>query len=110
MRGPSLRDLQRRFWRSLAEEPGGRAVAGDLAELIRPSATLDAGARVAVYADAYFWRLRDVLREDFPRVAALLGPCFEETCRGYLRAHPSEHPSVRHLGRHFAAFLEGADL
>src|SRR5439155_1078841 len=103
---PSLRELQRLFWRSLADAPGGGSPAPGLVELIAPRATLDAGARVGVYADAYCGRLRDVLREDFPHVAALLGPRFEETARGYLRAHPSEHPSVRHLGRMFADFLE----
>jgi len=48
-----------------------------------------------------------VLREDFPRLSALLGPeRFEELARDYLRSHPSEHPSVRHLGRAMAGFLE----
>src|SRR5207244_12026271 len=103
---PSLRELQRLFWRSLADEPGGGAPAPALVELVAPSATLDAGARIGVYADAYFGRLRDVLREDFPHVAALLAARFDETARGYLRAHPSEDPSVRHLGRLFADFLE----
>ena len=108
---PSLRELQRLFWRSLADEPGGGSPAPGLVKLVAPSAMLDAGARVGVYVDAYFGRLREVLRDDFPRVAALLGPHFEGTARGYLEAHPSEHPSVRHLGRLFAAYLEhGADL
>src|SRR2546427_6032920 len=91
---PSLRELQRLFWRSLADEPGSGSPAPGLVELVAPSATLDAGARVGVYVDAYFGRLRDVLRDDFPRVAALLGPHFEGTARGCLEAHPSEHPSV----------------
>jgi len=103
---PRLRELQQLFWRSLAGGPGGRSRAPGLIELVEPSAALDASARLGVYVDAYFGRLRDVLREDFPRVAALLGPCFEDTARAYLEAHPSEHPSVRHLGRQFAAFLE----
>src|SRR2546422_1339699 len=108
---PGLREIQRLFWRSLADEPGGGSPAPGLVELVAPSATLDAGARVGVYVDAYFGRLRDVLRDDFPRVAALLGPHFEGTARGYLEAHPSEHPSVRHLGQLFAAYLERrADL
>src|SRR5213594_3840986 len=103
---PGLRELQRLFWRSLADEPGGGAPPPGLVELVAPSATLDAGARIGVYSDAYFGRLRDVLREDFPHVAALLAARFDETARGYLRAHPSEDPSVRHLGRLFADFLE----
>jgi len=51
-------------------------------------------------------RLRDVLREDFPRVAALLGlERFEDAASGYLEVFPSKQPSVRHLGRALAEFL-----
>jgi len=50
--------------------------------------------------------LRDVLREDFPRVATLLGPeRFEDVVSGYLEVFPSKQPSVRHLGRALAEFL-----
>jgi len=50
--------------------------------------------------------LRDLLGEDFPRLAALLGQRqFDEVVRNYLEAFPSEHPSVRHLGRALAEFL-----
>lgn len=100
---PSLRELQHLFWRALADD---RPVAA-CAALVEPSARLDAEARVQVYADAYFWRLRDVLREDFPRVASVLGEDrFDALVRDYLRRHPSESPSVRHLGREMARFLE----
>src|SRR5207244_2852128 len=84
---PSLRELQRLFWRSLADAPGGGSPAPGLVELVAPRATLDAGARVGVYADAYFGRLRDVLREDFPHVAVLLGPRFPRSPGG-ARAAP----------------------
>jgi hypothetical protein len=48
----------------------------------------------------------DVLAENFPRVAALLGEDrFEALARDYLTDHPSEHPSVRHLGRDLAAAI-----
>jgi hypothetical protein len=50
-------------------------------------------------------RLRDVLREDFPKVTALLGDRFDEVVAGYLETFPSEQPSVRHLGRALAEFL-----
>ena len=101
----SLRELQELFWRSLADEPG--TIAPELVEAVRPSSTLDSAARVQVYADAYSSQLLDVLREDFPRLSALLGhDGFEEIARDYLKSHPSEHPSVRHLGRAMAGFLE----
>jgi hypothetical protein len=51
-------------------------------------------------------RLRDVLREDFPRLAALLGAeQFDQVVASYLEEFPSEQPSVRHLGRALAQFL-----
>src|SRR5439155_6283841 len=65
---PGLRELQRLFWRSLAAVPGGGRLAPGLVEVVAPGPALDASARVGVYVDAYVGRLRDVLREDFPRV------------------------------------------
>src|SRR5208283_657358 len=61
---------------------------------------------IRVYSDAYFLRLRDVLCEDFPRVAALLGDDrFDQVVADYLQDFPSDQPSVRHLGRVLAEFL-----
>jgi hypothetical protein len=103
---PSLRELQGLFWHSIAGPTRGLGFAPALLEVSEPSATLAPAARLRVYADAYFWRLRDVLAEDFPRVAAILGPeRFEALAREYLRSHPSEHPSVRYLGRDLAAVI-----
>src|SRR5262245_49959372 len=96
---PSLRELQGEFWQAIAAEPGTLSARPALLAASAPSRTLDAGGRLAVYADAYFSRLREVLVEDFPRLAAALGEaCFTEVVHDYLRRHPSMHPSVRHLG------------
>jgi hypothetical protein len=101
---PGLRELQGLFWRSISAGPDG--VAPALLEVSEPSAKLGAAERLRVYADAYFWRLHDVLAEDFPRVAALLGgERFEDVVRKYLTSHPSTHPSVHHLGRDLAAAI-----
>lgn len=103
---PSLREVQRLFWRSIAVEPGAPTASPALLAVSAPSATLDPAARVQVYADAYFWRLRDVLAENFPRVAAVLGhERFADLVREYLARHPSEHPSLRFLGRELAALI-----
>jgi hypothetical protein len=108
MRAPGLRELQERFWRSIAAEPGGADPGPDVVPHVASTATLAPEDRIRVYADAYFWRLRDVLGEDFPRLAALLGvDRFADLARDYLRRHPSEHPSVRHLGREMGSFLAG---
>jgi hypothetical protein len=101
MSGPALPELQALFWRALegACEPALTGVVVD-------AGRLSAVDRLGIYAGMYFWRLRDVLAEDFEKTAEVLGPDpFSETVRAYLRRHPSGHPSVRHVGRHFADFL-----
>lgn len=100
MAAPALRELQALFWRALegSVEPA-------LASAVISTPPLAGSDRIGIYAGMYFWRLRDVLGEDFEKTAAVLGDGFAEVVRGYLLAHPSTHPSVRHLGRHFAGFL-----
>lgn len=62
--------------------------------------------RLRVYGDAYQLRLIDVLANDFPVLRALVGETmFDTLASGYLRTHPSRHPSVRHFGRDFATWL-----
>jgi hypothetical protein len=102
MPAPALRDVQAAFWRSLHTgdvEPA-------LTRVVLPTPVLDPGERVAVYQGMYVGRLRDVLREDHPKLAEALGAEFDGVARRYLSAHPSSHPSIRHFGRHLHAFLE----
>lgn len=114
MPAPALREVQDAFWRSLARAPGsGEAPAPDPALLaaVSPTPPLARAERVRVYADMYFLRLLDVLREDFPRVAGALGEeRFEALAGAYLARHPSRHPSVRHVGAEFATFLAARPL
>jgi hypothetical protein len=108
----ALRDLQARFWEALARAPGAFApgvVAPELLAAIEPSATLDPAGRLAIYADAYFWRIREALREDYPRTAAVLGDAgFDGLVRAYLLRHPSRHPSLRYVGACLADFVASA--
>ena len=105
-----LREVQSWFWRSIAGEPGEYDFESELVEAIEPSRTQEPAQRLEVYADAYYLRLRDVLAEDFPRVAQLLGhEDFARLVRGYLKAFPSTEPSVRHLGRAVAEFIRAQD-
>jgi len=104
VRTPSLREVQGWFWRSITSARMDRRLLG----LVEPSATLTPPARVGVYVEAYLWRLREVLAEDFPRLSAILGPDrFTGLVRDYLAHHPSTNPSVRHLGRSMARHLAG---
>jgi hypothetical protein len=105
----NLRELQSRFFASIARVPGGDSAGRDpaLVQLVEGRGQLEPKERIDIYARMYYARLLDVLREDFPRVAAILGgECFDGVVRAYLTRHPSTNPSLRHLGRHFAAFLD----
>ncbi len=108
MAAPNLRQLQGWFWRSIAGTPGAYDLVPELVDTIEPSRTLQPAQRLEIYADAYVVRLREVLAEDFPRVATLIGERqFNRLVCEYLRAHPSTEPSVRHLGRALAEFIRG---
>ena len=67
---------------------------------------LAAEERLQIYAGMYLWRIVDALRENFPRVAAIVGhDAWAALMRAYLTGHPSEHPSIRHVGRALPAFI-----
>lgn len=108
----ALRDVQARFFRSIAAAPGPAASEGfdpALVDLVEARGRLGPADRLDVYAQMYWARLHDVLGEDFPRVASLLGPeRFADAACAYLARHPSTCPSVRHVGRGFADFLAAA--
>jgi len=109
-----LRELQLRFRAALAAglgEPDAAAATADPALLgvIADRGPLGAAPRLRIYQDMYRARLVDVLREDFPRVLTILGDeAFEALAARYLAAHPSTHPSVRHVGDRFAGFVGSA--
>ncbi len=110
----ALRDLQSRFFDSLARQPGAGPASFDptFIECVESRGPLAASERIDIYAQMYFARLLDVLQGDFSRVAHLLG-CdrFHTLAADYLAQHPSTHPSLRHLGQGFPAFLrERADI
>lgn len=104
---PVLRDLQRDFWQAIAAEPGDCTPSTALLAAVQPSAVLDPTARLRIYADAYFWRLHQVLQETFPRVVEHTGAeAFRQLTADYLRLHPSQHPSIGYIGARFSEFLD----
>jgi len=105
----SLRDLQAGFLRSIATAPGPSVFSGiapAFLELVEGRGPLGSADRLGVYAEMYWARLVDVLRDDFSRVAAILGSTrFTALACAYLTRHPSTRPSVRWVGAEFANFL-----
>jgi hypothetical protein len=67
---------------------------------------LSAEARVDIYANMYFHRILDALKEDFPATLAVLGADnFHNLVTGYLLEYPPTQPSISECGRHLAAYL-----
>jgi hypothetical protein len=82
-----------------------------LEAIIRGDERLSARERVAIYANAYFYRLLDVFKEDFPATLAVLGDDqFHNLITGYLIEYPPSEPSIMHAGRSLSDFLRGHPL
>lgn len=72
---------------------------------------LSAVDRLNIYANMYFFRIRDALKEDFPLLLAELGDDgFHNLVTEYLVAHPPTHFSLRYAGRHLAEFISDENL
>ncbi len=118
MREPlDLQATQTLFWQLIMAPKGVAAGAAELRArgtleseslefFVRGDERLGAAARLDVYANMYFYRLRDCLAEDFPKLAAHIGSDhFHNLVTDYLLRHPSRHPSLRELGRALPRFL-----
>ena len=115
---PDLKATQRLLWELISAPEGVRAGAealvkegtlasADLAFLIRGDERLDPIARLDIYANMYFFRLRDALAEDFPKLLAVLGGArFHNLITDYLLACPSTSWTLRELGRRLPEFLD----
>lgn len=117
-----LPDVQRLFWKLLVAPEGvakgiavlegeGEPAGRDVEAWFLGDERLDARGRLDVYANMYFFRIRDVVAEDFPALAKLLGPArWHNLMTDYLLVHPSTHWSLRYAGSRMAEFLEGHPL
>ena len=99
-----LAEMQRLFHQLATRAPGSEAV--DPSAFLAGTPALDARARVGIYADMFIWRQIDALREDFPKLALLIGDApFYAMAEEYLREKPSRHASLSELGRELPGFL-----
>jgi hypothetical protein len=114
-----LKDLQNLLYR-LITAPSGVAEglgtehalpASGLAAFVDGDERLSAEARVDLYADMYFYRLLEVLKEDYPATLAVLGQVnFHNLITAYLIEHRPSEPSVRGAGKFLPDFLRGYPL
>jgi hypothetical protein len=79
--------------------------------MIAGDTRLPAADRLDIYANMYFFRLLDCLKEDYPRLLEAIGSDrFHNLATDYLLACPSEHPSLRYLGARLPDFLAAHTL
>lgn len=115
--GDDLKNLQALLYRLItapggvaegmaAERERGAGAPRDPDEIIVGDERLSAAARLEIYANAYFYRILDCLREDFPATLAVLGADnFHNLVTGYLIEYPPTEPSIFCAGRYLADFL-----
>jgi hypothetical protein len=109
---PGLGELQKLLYRLITATSGveeGLAAEKNLPEgisaLVRGDARASAVERVEIYANMYFYRLLDAIKEDFPATFKVLGePNFHNLITGYLAEYPPGDPSINEASRHLAEF------
>jgi hypothetical protein len=113
----ALRDVQHRFaavvmrpltddWMTQPVWIDGRPTEEVAGEFIKPNDRLTSLERLEIYNRQYWFRLIDVMYEDYPGLGAILGDRrFHAFCKGYLLAHPSRSGLLRNLGRHLETFV-----
>jgi hypothetical protein len=109
-----LKHLQQFLYR-LITVPGGVAeglaqevaiTGGGLDQLVISDDRMSPVERVEVYANGYFYRLLEVLKEDYPATLAVAGDDhFHNLATGYLIDYPPTQPSIHFAGLNFAAYL-----
>jgi len=116
---PNLESLQR-WMQTVIMHPGGvvHGVASDAARqqiqlngspvetIISRSQALSGAERLEVYSRAYFARLLECLRAEYPITIRASGEeLFDEFAVGYLQQHPSQSYTLGQLGSAFASYL-----
>lgn len=110
-----LADLQSIIYRLITAPGGPNDAAGQeqalrdrgLDAVIAGNKRLSASERVGIYANAYFCRLHDILKEDFPCTYTILGDVnFHNLITGYLVEYPPSEPSVLDAGRDLPLYLQ----
>ena len=116
---PRLRELQALLARLITARDGveqGLAFEQDLPDgsldtLIIGDQQLSAVDRVGIYANAYFYRLLDAIKEDFPVTLATIGDAeFHNLITAYLVEYPPHRPSINDASQNLAAFVRGSEL
>ncbi len=73
---------------------------------VSASPPIDKIERLDIYAEAYFLRLHESMKLDFPVTARVLGEMsFQKLVADYLKAFPSKSHNITDLGKNFPLFV-----
>lgn len=88
--------------------PSGKPIEEEAKAFIKPSKTLSPKERIEIYNQQYWWRLLNIMHENFPLVTRLFGYYdFNQTVAiPYLEKHPPEHWSLAILGETLPLWIE----
>jgi len=110
----TLADEQALFWQAIRWPTGiadflaqaDEATREAFATTFEGNDAMDAIARMGVYAESYFWRLSDVLGEQYRVLAWLVGPTrFHNFVTDFVLHRPSRSPDVRRFGSRLPDYL-----
>jgi len=114
LKSPDLKHLQALLYRLITAPEGiAQGLAAErefgsdaLDNLIEGDDRLSAAERLEIYGNAYFYRILECLKEDFPATLAVLGADnFHNLVTGYLIEYPPTEPSISYVGRYLYEFL-----
>ena len=107
-----LRSIQHWFQSVIMEPPGSLkgssdgAMQDEIGQVILPSVEMTSSDRVQIYQRAYFGRLLECLRTQFPAMQYAIGTeAFDGLAFGYLSENPSRNYSLSSLGESFESYL-----
>ena len=84
----------------------GRSMKAEAAAFIKPNDRLTSFERLEIYNRQYWFRILSAFGEDFPGLAAVVGPvAFEKLTRAYLADCPSQSFTLRNLGSRLETWL-----
>lgn len=79
----------------------------ELESIVLPSRAQSSVERLSIYANAYYARLLECLRAEFPMLARAVGEdAFDQFALHYLQRYPSSSYTLGRLGAKFAQFLD----
>jgi len=93
-------------FRSRKNFTDGRPNAVVAAQFIKANERLKPFERIAIYNKQYWYRLVDVLYDDYPGLKTILGRLkFNKLIFAYLQKHPSDSYTLRNLGSQLGRFI-----